>query len=221
MSLQVYNRVVEKVGVVDDDRSGRDTLANEVEDADLIPIKFDGRYASIDTLVEAVVRSGSQAVICDYRLNMHNYVTGTGAEAISRWYDRNLPAILFTSDVTAAKEIRRYRARIPVLMDKEDLEEPELLREGLEICVAELEGNFRPERRPWQTLVSILAIHDFGIEVEVPAWKTNETILLGKDDFPTSLWNLLNPDTNLFAEVNIGAERADDLYFQNFAYRGE
>ena len=77
-----------------------------------------------------------------------------------------------------------------------------------------------PGRRPWRALVQIDGIsHESGervVEARIPSWNPQKVVRFPLALVPTALRDRTVPDAYLFAMVNIGAEKAEDLYFDDF-----
>lgn len=205
-----------KVAVLDDRPRGRTTLAGELRRANFEPEIFAGTYSNIPNLVTQVLHSESQAAVCDYKLNLFNYVRGNGAEAVREFYNNKLPSILITNiDEQIIEEIRPYRRYIPVLLDKADIY-PDTLKEGIQVSEEELRGHFQPNRRPWRAMIRINWIDNGIVGIVLPGWDSDQEVHVIKDIFPTTLWQHLVPDRRFFAQVNIGAEDESELYFTEF-----
>jgi hypothetical protein len=85
-------------------------------------------------------------------------------------------------------------------------------------CIEEISGTFRPDRKPWRTLIRVDDIDPEGdprpsCYVVVPAWNATQIIQIRLDDLPLHVRPSIRSATHWHADVNIGAERAEDLYF--------
>jgi hypothetical protein len=219
MVLVVAGREIERVSIVDDDSGAREGYEYSVEDLDLTPIQEAGPLGTLDDFINRTsVRS--DAAICDHHLRKRNYAQFNGAEAVAAWYRRGFPALLCTRYETAeVEEIRRYMRYIPVMM-KPDRLDPSTLEAGIDQCIGEFNGEFKPNRRPWRTLVRVDDVVQDGLHpwfgVIVPAWDSGEIVRIWFDQVPANLHAIIKPDVRLHATVNLGAESPEELFFDNW-----
>lgn len=216
MAKTVSGTVIENVAIVDDDAASRKSYELPLEDLSLSPDPVQGPLPNLQRFV-AEIAARSDAALCDHHLRKANYADFNGAEVVASWYAVKFPAVLCTKwEKAEIDQIRRHRSRIPVLIQPEELaKDPETFIRGLEEVLFEMNGDFRPSRRPWRTQVSFPEVDDNGLIVyaEVPAWPGGQVIRLQKTDLPETLLLQLKPDYRCHAKVNIGAERQEDLYF--------
>ena len=226
MALQLSTARIERVLIVDDDESVRNSYEDPIIDCDLEPYSESGPIASLNDYVGRVVSDGLQAAICDHHLKKRDYSVVNGAELTAEFYRNNFPALLCTRWGDAQpEEIRKHRRYIPVLLSPEELD-PESIYRGLEMCVREFDGELPASRRPWRSLVRL---EDFDPEagpqqrvyVVVPSWNPHHVVTLFADTIPTDILGTLNAGTNrVFADVNVGAETESELYFVDWRNEG-
>src|SRR5882762_2661615 len=101
-------------------------------------------------------------------------------------------------------------------MSRDDAD-AERISQGLGDCVREIRGEHLPGRRPWRALIQIDSLDTASgedvVDARIPSWNPNEAVRFPTALIPEALRSTLAPETFLFAQVNIGAERAEDLYF--------
>ena len=51
---------------------------------------------------------------------------------------------------------------------------------------------------------------------QVPAWEHSALLRMRAEDIPETVRTMLQPDFRLFAQINLGAERSEDLYFDSW-----
>lgn len=68
----------------------------------------------------------------------------------------------------------------------------------------------------WRTLIRVAAVDEHKCCVLIPAWNTSEIICIDISNIPEDIRPVLWPGKRLHAEVNIGAEKAEDLMFANW-----
>lgn len=214
---------IEHVGVIDDSQDTRDTISDDLRDVNLVPRPFDGPFYTLDALLETVT-TNAEALICDHHLSPRNYAPVTGAEVVAQCYGRQFPSLLVTRYGKAdIDHIRRFRRNIPVLLTSDEAT-PDLIPPSFEICVGEFNNNFLPTRKPWKTLLRIDSLDEssqpIGVNTLVPAWNSSEFIKLLIDMFPDDMRVNVAPGERFYAQVNIGADKQEDLYFDGFEYRG-
>lgn len=209
-SLQFATRTIERVLIVDDDKGVRESFSYPVEELGLRPIEQSEPLPELLRFVEDA-RDKSDAAICDHRLRLGSYYAGfNGAELVASLYRIGFPALLCTRwDQAGVDDIRPYRRNIPVLLNPGDLD-PETLKAGFEVCSNELAGDFQPHRRPWRTQIRVEEIDEEAgfAGVIIPAWNPTEGVRLRLSEIPA-----VSGGAFLYAQVNLGAERQEELYF--------
>jgi len=209
-----------RVRIIDDDINMRKSVANYVHDAGLTPIDVPGPLSSLRSFV-VWAQKNADGAICDHRLSSlgGGYANFLGADVVCRFYQSRFPALLCTNFSTMDVDIvRPYRRYIPVLLRPDDLD-PDLIRQGLAYCRDELKGRFRPERRPWRTLVRVEALEEQDKPkmaiIVLPGWSSNERIRLPLDMLPPKLTRGIKAGTRFHAQVNLGDEDPESLYFDS------
>ena len=224
MSLQIHDRSIHKVCLIDDDSDSRETLAFPVEELELEFELEEGPIEDMDIYVNDLY-GRSQAAICDHHLKKKGkYSNYNGAELVFRLYQDNFPAILCTSYSDRIEELRRYRRNIPVLLNPSELN-VDSVAHGLELCINEMRGDIREDRKPWRTLIRVQDLdtqvnpENPYVEFVVPAWDHNYVVRVLLSDIPGSLQKKIEPDYRCYAKVNIGAESSDDLFIDEWEDR--
>lgn len=221
MSLTIASHSIQRIHVIDDDPSARESYGEVVEDLDLEPILADNNYHDFDSFVQQVVSMGD-AAICDHHLRKQHYASFNGAELVARMYTLQFPALLCTRREEAdIDEIRPFRRSIPILLKPRDLN-PETIHVGLQLCISEFNDDFQPSRKAWRTLVRIDDVDPDGIffYVVVPGWDAQQVIRLRLQDLPQNIKEVVvGGQLRLHAKVNLGAEANEDLYFEDWEAR--
>ncbi len=213
---------IRTIAVADDSRDIRDTISDEIRDAHLEPRPLVGPYHTVEALVQEAMNV-ADAGIFDHHLKDRNYANCTGAEVVDMCYTKGFPSVLVTRYSKAdMDQIRPHLPRIPVLLTPDNAHSDEILK-GLELCIEEINGHFRPSRKPWRTLVRIDDVYSEGrmptLYVVVPAWNSDEVIRL-VHSVPEWFRPIARPGLRFHARVNIGAESQDELYFEDFELSG-
>jgi CheY-like chemotaxis protein len=212
---------IKRVGVVDDNADIRETLSEELVDADFEPHIFPGPYDDVQQLCQALVQN-TDATVCDHHLSPHRLASFTGAELVSCCNVKKRPSVLTTTYSKAdADQIRLYLRHIPVRLTQ-DQTNPDTIRRGWEWCLNEFNGKYRQERKPWRTLVRIADIDDGTsntvLYVIVPAWSSVEVIRILKRHLPVLLQEKAQVGFRFHANVNLGTENQEDMYFDQFQW---
>ena len=223
MFLEIAGKKIGNVKIVDDDEGGRESLAYYVEDAKLRAISDPGPLPCLEEFVDKTVRE-VDAVVCDHRLKLGTYSAFNGAEVVARFYQRQFPAVLCTSysdaDIDA---MRLYRRFMPSLIPTGDMS-PESIVRGFTICIEEFVDNYLPSRRPVQTLVRIEDVDKDQkppiVYAVVPGWRPHKVLRFPITVIDNSLHQHVEPGERFLAKVNIGADNHEDLFFEDFEYRG-
>ena len=213
--MNIEGREITRVVIVDDDPAARDGYAYPVEDLGLEPVKMPGPIGTTDSFLANLTRS--DAVVCDYHLKKREYAPYDGDRLIAACYQAAVPGTLCTTftDATARRDYLRY---IPALL-KTSSPEPESFVQAWRQCLTELRGEFDPSRRPWRTLVRVEEIDSGYLYAVVPAWDVRKKIRIDTDGLPDEIRQQARPGTRFHAEVNIGADTHEDLFFVSWEVR--
>lgn len=217
MALKIGNRTIKRVLIVDDEQSVRESYGDAIHDLGLEPVYERGPMKGIDQAL-ANLRDIADALVCDLHLRIKNFSPFNGDLFVASSNREKVPALLCTnytdSDITVMRSKRRY---IPTLL-KGDAFQPDAIRSGFERCIREGDGTFDPSRRPWRTLVRVADIEEERryFYVVVPGWNVMQKIPVYFNDLPEALRGQIQPTARFHAQVNLGAERPEDLYFSDW-----
>jgi hypothetical protein len=208
MNVEELTRVL----IVDDDERSRSAYVLAVEDADLEPVRAEGRLGELDDFIG--MTPDHAGVLSDFELSVANFADFSGAQLISRLYRANVPGVLCTKyEKSQIDRIRPFRRWIPRLLTPGELD-PDSLMRGFEIACAEFSGTFLQARSPHRTLVRIVesdADDSKSFFLQVPAWST-EVIRYRYEDVPQALVKSIRPGFRTHVMANIGAEAFEDVY---------
>lgn len=210
-----------RIAVVDDNNDVAQNIAEELRIDKLVPLIQHGPYREIEQLLNSVRRDEAQALVCDHRLNSGSYANFYGAEVVASLYKEGFPCVLMTSYSRSDfdPEIRRYRRFIPSLLGGSEVTAT-TIQSGLEDCIKEFEGVYRIGRKPLRTIVRIDTIETQGkmeyVYAVVPAWDPSTIVGFPYNLLSNEIKSHLKKGTRLFAEVNIDAREADELFFDKF-----
>lgn len=216
--MAVADLPIRRVAIVDDNLHDARVMRELVLDAGFEPVVLDSPFGDIHDLLRNVGER-ADAAICDHRLR--GLAHFSGAQAVASLVAQNVPALLVTQyvDTDADVSIRRWRYGVPVLLDRGDAD-PDRLRQGLDDCAREIQGFYAPGRRPRRTLIQIdETANESGepvVDTRVLSWNPHRAVRFPLSLVPADLRRLVVPGAFLIAMVNIGAERAQDLYFKDF-----
>ena len=210
-----------KIAIVDDDADEAETAELELSEAgfESVVISGDRHFYQPEQLAQEIIESRAEAAICDHRLRPGGLANFDGAELAAVLFERKLPAVLITqyymdSDVS----IRRWRRKVPVLMKRVDID-PEKVKEGLSRCKAEIDGYTPRDRKPYEALVHVDEVRNESdekvIDDMVANWDPHQAVRLPVSLLPPYLQEDLYSGMWLLATVNVGAERPEDLYFED------
>jgi hypothetical protein len=189
-----------------------------VHDADLEAYLEDGPLAPQPAVAARMTQEHAEAVLCDQQLTIRQYARFRGAELVAELYDLGVPAVLCTTfDEAQLDLIRPYRRRIPALIVPAKLTDDVLLQ-SIETCLRELVEGPGPARRPIRTQVVCVDRDDQSgtVYVSLPGWISDEPVRLLTASLAPEIAKLLRPEARVHAEVNLGADRSEDLFFDSW-----
>lgn len=215
------------VGVLDDDEGQAKTVSFQLEDVGIEPVIADlDTVATLDAAIAWILESGLSGVICDVQLNnLQGGMHYQGAELVAQLVTgHRLPCVLTTGfGADLGMLVRPYRAQVPVLLGREETEDPEALLGGLQRCKAEISEGRRENRRTWRVPLFIerTGETDYGtaLDARVGGWAHKTPMR-----FPAAM---LGPERAahaaggglvgkvFFARVNLGAVREAELFFED------
>lgn len=207
------NHQVSSVAIIDDQAKARESMSEIVKDAALNPFLVENRLESVTELVNLFPHR-VQALILDYNLGVSNYAPFNGAEAITELYKKGIPALLVTNySESEVDHFRIYRNYIPVIYNSGDFN-PENIEEGVRFFLDEVNEQYSKSRKPYRTLFRIVELdidRKFAFVI-IPSWDPLRTVRVPYEVF-TNLRSKIEIDRRFFAQINIGAENHDELYF--------
>ena len=223
-----------RIAVIDDERRQAETAAGIAEEAGLHPVVIsegDGTFVMPHQLLDSLRLANCTAAICDHRLSQTQFAQFDGAEFMSALFKERIPAVLLSTfaAIDGDTSIRLHRAEIPYIIRRNDLAPEEIVR-GLELCIAEFAGDPTPERTPRRTLVRVADIAIDGSAVVVDAivhtWSPDIAVrfpleVVEDPEIQRILSDRRGVGLRLFAEVNVGCEKADELFFRSFEFAPE
>jgi CheY-like chemotaxis protein len=216
---------IRTVAVVDDDDHAALTIIHALEDGRLTPY----RQEAADSLAELanLIILNSDAAVCDHRLRYGAFADISGAELAAVLVERKHPTILVTQylDQYADIAIRSHRSNLPVVLRREDADEPEALRAGFARCKYELRRGKVDDRKLHRTLLQVMDVSDVGdvkvVDAIVNGWNSKDTVR-----FPLSLvipndQEKVKRFSVLTALTNVSTAEKVDLYFESVELASE
>lgn len=216
--MTLADGAIKKVKIIDDQPDAAEWLKYEVEDAGFEPLIVSCPAPPLDQLPSLIEpRTG---FIFDHLLAPGNCASYVGAEAVALMYSHNTPALLVTTysmDVDVA--IRRWRASIPVLLDRDAVDQ-DSLNAAFEKCLRELREGPPASRQTLPAIVRVERVssetNESVLDVIVSSWNPRKAVRLPLALLPADLRQMVKVGTRFVADVNIGAESGDELFFDKF-----
>ena len=210
---------IKKVAVVDDDKDAADTIIGALEDGDFFAFHQEA-HDSIEALVDSIIEN-SDAAVCDHRLRWGGFADISGADLAARLIKRAHPTILVTQylDQDADIAIRCFRPHLPVVLRREDADEPDELRDAFARCVTEIKRGRKDDRTAQLTLLHVLSIETVNgekvIDAVVDGWNSSSAVRFPMSLVDASERDKISVGDTLKAMTNIRAEAQVDLYFED------
>lgn len=207
-----------RVTVIDDDADGRDDLMDQLRDLDFEPSAVTGHFGKdIDRLLSEVWAQSPAFVICDHKLQPQNLASFHGLDVVRRLVEMKTAAMLLTMyQSTDRLELRAHRHAVPIIMGR-DAFDPEAISSYADICFREIAADPVDERRPHRTLIRVDWIDETtgNIDAMVVHWSPDRAVILPSTCVDEAIRSKIVPGAFLMADVNIGAQTEDELYFTN------
>lgn len=211
---------IDRVSIIDDDPANRDGYRLQVEDSNLTPVLESGPFRTLHGCVSHV-KGSVEAVLSDYKLRVKNFAEFNGAELLAALYDQRIPAVMCTRyESIEVAHIRPYLSRIPALIRPDELNADAFVA-ALTQCIGEFNGKFVQARKAWRVAVQLEEIETepgqgTTVVVSIPSWSSGIVVRLRADEFPAAIRSHVVEGARLYAKVNAGAERLEELYFADW-----
>lgn len=211
-------RPIRTVAVIDDDDQAAQTIIHALEDGRFKPYRQEA--ADGLTALATLIIANSDAAVCDHRLRYGAFADISGAELAAALVEKKHPTILVTQylDQYADIAIRSHRSNLPVVLRREDADEPDELRAAFARCKYELRRGKVDDRKLHRTLLHVMDVSDVGgvavIDAIVHGWNAKDTVR-----FPLSLvapehQEKVSRYSVLSALTNVTTPEKVDLYFE-------
>ncbi len=211
MGNLIAGRTVQRLHIIDDDEGARSSYVETFYNSRFETVS-QGGVEDVEQFL-ALSIGPTDAIISDHQLTKRSYFPINGAEVVSKCYERRIPSVLVTKyDKTQMSEIRRFRQKIPVIINPSDFDE-DVVYNGLEVCIKEFSGQIRPDRKLWRALARVDSTDESHIYIVIPNWDPTEVISIPREELPVEIQSLIEIDKRLHVHANLDCETINDLYF--------
>ena len=204
------------VGIIDDSREDAEMLEDHLRDAG-----YEVGLVRLSSVAEEIcdeVQHNYSAAICDHVLRHGSPFREDGASLAASLFRRGVPVILVSARLEghSGASIRPYRRHLPAVLSRLEIDDVRIKAAFAE-CVEELGGHLSSKRRPHRT---IIRVEDCFMErkladVVVHGWDSRMVVPMSLEFLPPATLAGIVRGAQLIADVNLGADRAEELYFDN------
>lgn len=217
--MRAYNRIA----VFDDYPNGRERWSDTIRVMGLEPFPVN-QAPPLSAIAEFLESNQISEVISDHRLSERRYANYSGAELVKACYMAKVGAVLLTNWTRqdADTTLRTHRRWLPIVIDTQQMDVPNAeVRAALKQADEEVRQGLIPrQREPFRTVMSVARIDTLAgreiVRVLMGQWKPNQEVGFPLDMIPEAIRKVVKPNGLLIAQVNLDAERVEDLYFDNF-----
>ena len=212
-----------RIAILEDDPTNRARLSDLITMIGAVALAVPPPAPALTDLEPFLVRQRISMVVCDHRLfERGDYAPYTGADAIKVSYQSGRGGVLVTAyeNADAESSIRAHRRWIPALVHA-----TELRRAVLESALVRADRETRqhlpvPQRVPYRTLVTVRSLVTKGsetiVKVVMGQWRSTEEVGFPLSMLPVEMHESVVPGNMLIAQVNLEAERGEDVFFDQF-----
>ena len=211
---------------MDDDADQAKTVRFQLEDIGVETIIADlDKVPTIETAIQWI-RRHADAVICDVQLNnLHGGIDYDGAQLLARIIGtEHIPGVLttgFKDDVGML--VRPHRGQIPVLVSRDETEDPDILIAGVRMCRAEIASGRGGERQTHRTALYIekASMADTGVALDarVGGWARRVSVRFPAAMLGREFEKIANAHQAVgkvfFAAVNLAATSETELFIED------
>jgi hypothetical protein len=212
----------QRIAILEDDPENRDRWAGLVTLCGAIPVPVGPPAPELMELEAFLTDENASMVMCDHRLFERNYANYFGAAAVAVSYRSGRGGVLVTSYESddAESSIREHRRWIPALVHATTLK-----RDVLETAMLQADREARQhlparERVPYRTIMTIKNVVPKGdkiiVKVLMSQWDPEVEVGFPIHMLPESMRAKASPGNMLIAQVNLEADRSEDLFFDKF-----
>jgi hypothetical protein len=212
-----------RIAVFEDSDIKRDRLCTLVRMCRAVPVPSVGHAPRLNGLKDYFQSERIDLLISDHRLfEHHDYATYCGAQAVAKSYRLGVGGIVLTAygRNDADNSLRRSRRWIPALLHSKELTTDSLKEALIKADVEVREHRVPTDRTPHRTIMTVQRIEPRGdskvVKVMMSQWDSKQEVGFPLNLVPRKFQAAVKPGNLLIAEVNIEAERQEDLYFDKF-----
>lgn len=213
----------QRIAVFDDYPNGRERWSETVLAVGMepFPVVQAPPLAEVGAFLTA---NGISEVLSDHRLSERPYANYSGAELVKACYMAKVGAVLLTNWTRqdADTTLRTYRRWLPFVIDTQQMDVPnaEVLTALKQADEEVRKGVIPRQREPFRTIMTVARIDAQAgrdiVRVLMGQWKPDQEVGFPLDMIPAHMRNEVKPNGLLLAQVNLDAERVEDLYFDKF-----
>lgn len=213
-----------RIAIFEDNPLNRERLSDMVTRCGATALPVAGPTPKLSGLQAFLKTQRANMVVCDHHLSQKkDYAPFLGAEAVAQCYRLGIAAILVTAfeSTDAESSLRRFRRHIPALVRSPDNFDRQHVEAALLQAEKEVQGNSPArERVPHRSIMTVQRIEQRGdskvVKVMMSQWDSKQEVGFPLDLVPKKFQASVKPGKLLIAEVNIEAERQEDLFFDKF-----
>jgi len=213
-----------RIAIFEDNPLNRERLSDMVTRCGATALPVAGPTPKLSGLQAFLKTQRANMVVCDHHLSQKkDYAPFLGAEAVAQCYRLGIAAILVTAfeSTDAESSLRLYRRHIPALVRSPDnFDRPHVEAALLQAEREVLGHNPARERVPHRSIMTVQRVEVRGstrlVKVMMSQWDSKHEVGFPLDLVPKKFQAAVKPGNLLIAEVNIEAERQEDLFFDKF-----
>lgn len=213
-----------RIAIFEDNPLNRERLSDMVARCGATALPVAGPTPKLSGLGAFLKTQQADMVVCDHHLSQKkDYAPFLGAEAVAQCYRLGIAAILVTAYESADAEcsLRLYRRHIPALVRSPENFDRHHVAEALLQAEMEVQRHSPArERVPHRAVMTVQRVEVHGstrlVKVMMSQWDSKEEIGFPLDLVPKKFQASVKPGNLLIAEVNIEAQRQEDLFFDKF-----
>ena len=213
-----------RVAIFEDNPLNRERLSDMVTRCGATALPVNGPAPKLNGLKGFLKAQQANMVVCDHHLSQKkDYAPFLGAEAVAKCYQLGIAAILVTAfeSTDAESSLRIFRRHIPALVrspanfDRTHIEAA-LLQAEKEVH----EQKPSRERVPHRVIMTVQRIEQRVsakiVKVMMAQWNADQEVGFPLDLVPKIFHRAVKPGNLLIAQVNVEADRQEDLFFDKF-----
>ena len=213
---------IRRVAIVEGDGFEASFHAWETDLLEFDVVRVPAKLKTVEAVVD-FIQMHADAAICLHRLASPDasLISFCGAELVAALYAAKIPALLLTqyAAIDQHTSLRKWRDQVPVVLQPRELA-LSMLREYFSLCSTELNGDVPAARLPYRVMLQVKqtenALTEQCVDVTIPYWDETQIVRFPLALIPENLHDRVMRGAWLFADVNIRAALAQDLYLRRF-----